>query len=79
MKHTNKVDRDDKVTMVGNVIDSNTGLFRVQIDGGDASQIVTCQPSGKIRQNKIHILPGDRVRVEVSPYDLTRGRIMVRL
>lgn len=75
-KHNNE-DRDDKVGMTGVVIASNTGLFQVKLDGTDS--IVTCQPSGKIRQNKINIVTGDKVKVEMSPYDLTRGRIMYRL
>jgi translation initiation factor IF-1 len=70
-------DRDDRLGMIGLVVESNTGLFRVQIEG--AEQIVTCQPSGKIRQHKINIVVGDRVKIEMSPYDLTRGRIMFRL
>lgn len=71
------VERDDKVEMLGTVLENNTGLFRVKIDGTD--QIITCQPSGKIRQHKINIVAGDKVRVELSPYDLTKGRISRRL
>ena len=70
-------DRDDRIGMVGLVMESNTGLFRVKIDGTE--NVVTCLPAGKIRQHKINIVVGDRVRVEMSPYDLTRGRIMFRL
>jgi len=70
-------DRDDKVSMTGTVMNSNTGLFLVKIDGSEV--IVTCKPSGKIRQHKINIVVNDRVKVEMSPYDLTRGRIMFRL
>lgn len=72
-----QIERDDKVEMTGVVLENNTGLFRVQIDGTE--QVITCQPSGKIRQNKINIVAGDKVRVELSPYDLTRGRISRRL
>ena len=74
---TTNEDRDDKISMTGTVMNSNTGLFLVKIDGSDA--IVTCKPSGKIRQHKINIVVNDRVKVEMSPYDLTRGRIMFRL
>jgi translation initiation factor IF-1 len=70
-------DRDDKIGMTGVVVESNTGLFRVRLDGTDS--IVTCLPSGKIRKNKINIVLGDKVKVEMSPYDLTKGRIMFRL
>lgn len=71
------IERDDKVEMVGTVLENNTGLFRVKIDGTE--QVITCLPSGKIRQYKINIVAGDKVRVELSPYDLTKGRISRRL
>ena len=49
--------------------------FRVKLDNG---HIVTAHISGKMRKNYIRILQGDRVAVELSPYDLTRGRITYR-
>ena len=52
-------------------------LFRVELD--DSGIELLCVISGKIRQNYIRILEGDRVKVEISPYDLTRGRIVTRL
>lgn len=51
-------------------------MFRVTLDTGHE---ITCTISGKIRQNYIKILPGDRVKVEMSPYDLTKGRIIIRM
>ncbi len=51
-------------------------LFRIQLDTG---QLVLARIAGKLRINKIRVLPGDRVIVEVSPYDLTRGRIIRRM
>ncbi|GAC1414208.1 MAG: hypothetical protein NVSMB66_7240 [Candidatus Doudnabacteria bacterium] len=51
-------------------------LFRIQIDSG---QIILAHIAGKLRVNKIRVLPGDKVIVEVTPYDLTRGRIVRRL
>lgn len=51
-------------------------MFRVELDNGHE---VLAHISGKLRLNFIRILPGDRVRVELSPYDLTRGRITYRL
>lgn len=69
--------RDDKVVMTGVILENNTGLFRVKIDSTE--QIVVCQPSGKIRKNKIVLVAGDKVKVEMSPYDLTKGRISFRL
>lgn len=50
-------------------------MFRVEIPGGHR---ILAHVSGKIRLNFIKILPGDRVKVELSPYDLTRGRIVYR-
>ena len=50
-------------------------LFRVKIETG---QVILAHVSGKIRKNFIRILPGDKVKVELSPYDLTRGRITYR-
>lgn len=51
-------------------------MFRVELDNGHK---VLAHISGKIRKNFIKILPGDRVRVELTPYDLTRGRITYRV
>ncbi len=51
--------------------------FRVELDGGQG-HIVLAHLAGKIRMNFIRILPGDRVKLELSPYDLTRGRITFR-
>lgn len=54
----------------------SNGMFRVQLENGFN---VLAHVSGKIRRNYIRILLGDRVTVELSPYDLTRGRIVYRL
>ena len=51
-------------------------MFRVELDNGHK---VLAHISGKIRKNFIKILPGDRVKVELTPYDLTRGRITYRI
>lgn len=51
-------------------------MFRVELDNG---HLVLAHISGKIRKNFIKILPGDRVKVELTPYDLTRGRITYRV
>ena len=50
-------------------------LFRVQLEDGS---LVLCHLSGKMRMHFIKILPGDRVKIEMTPYDQTRGRIMFR-
>lgn len=50
-------------------------MFRVELDNGVE---ILCHISGKIRMNYIRIMPGDKVKVEMSPYDLTKGRICYR-
>ena len=69
--------KDDVIELEGTVVESlpNTS-FRVDIGNGHT---ILAHISGKLRMNFIRILPGDRVRVELSPYDLTRGRITYRL
>ena len=49
--------------------------FRIRLDNG---QIVLCHLSGKMRMNRIRLLPGDEVKIEMTPYDLTKGRIVYR-
>jgi translation initiation factor IF-1 len=68
---------NDVIVIEGEVIENlpNT-LFRVKIDNSDKQLL--CYLSGKMRKNYIKILPGDRVRVEVTPYDVDRGRIVYR-
>jgi len=53
----------------------SNAMFRVELENG---HIVTAHISGKMRMHYIKLLPGDRVAVELSPYDLTRGRITYR-
>jgi len=52
-------------------------MFRVKVD--NLPNILTCYTSGKLKQHKIKIILGDRVKIEVSPYDLTKGRVTYRL
>jgi len=67
----------DFIEMVGEVIElMPAASFRVMLENGH--EILT-HLSGKMRMNKIRLLPGDRVRVQISPYDLTKGRITYRL
>ncbi len=54
----------------------SNGNFSVELDNGHE---IICHLSGKMRMNYIKVLPGDKVRVEMSPYDLTKGRISRRL
>lgn len=53
-------------------------MFRVQIDIGGKEHEILAHVSGKMRMHFIKILPGDKVTLEISPYDLTRGRIIYR-
>ncbi|MCQ2379821.1 MAG: translation initiation factor IF-1 [Victivallaceae bacterium] len=68
--------KDDVIVVDGVVKEllPNT-MFRVEIQTG---HVVTAHISGKMRMNFIHILPGDHVRMEMSAYDLTKGRIVFR-
>ncbi|HBX50528.1 MAG: translation initiation factor IF-1 [Bacteroidetes bacterium RIFOXYA12_FULL_35_11] len=60
----------------GQIIEAlSNAMFRVQLENG---HIITAHISGKMRMNYIKILTGDKVRVEMSPYDLTKGRITFR-
>lgn len=69
-------EKDDVIECEGTVVEvlPNT-VFRVKLTNG---HMVTAHISGKMRMNYIRILPGDRVKVEVSVYDLTQGRITFR-
>ncbi|MGJ8525538.1 Translation initiation factor IF-1 [Halomonadaceae bacterium LMG 33818] len=68
--------REDHIEMEGVVVDTlpNT-MFRVELENG---HIVTAHISGKMRKNYIRILTGDKVKVELTPYDLSKGRIVYR-
>ena len=52
--------------------------FEVRVEAGGNEKIIVCTLSGKLRQNYIRIIPGDKVTVEISPYDLTKGIITWR-
>ena len=69
-------DKEETIEVEGVVRESlpNT-MFRVEIQNG---HVILAHLSGKMRKNYIRIVPGDRVKVELSPYDLTRGRIIFR-
>jgi len=68
--------KEEKIEVEGKVLESlPNAMFRVEIEGG---HVVLAHISGKMRMHYIRILTGDTVRVELSPYDLTRGRIIYR-
>lgn len=67
----------DVIELEGEVTEAlPNAFFRVKVETG---QLILGHVSGKIRRHWIKILPGDRVKVELSPYDLTRGRITYRM
>ena len=68
--------KEDTIQMQGEILETlPNATFRVKLENG---HVVLGHISGKMRMNYIRILPGDRVKVELSPYDLTRGRITFR-
>ena len=70
------MDKEEAIEVEGKVIEPlPNAMFRVELDNG---HIVLAHISGKMRKFYIRILPGDRVTVELSPYDLSRGRITYR-
>ena len=69
--------KEDLIEAAGVIVDKQpNAFFKVQIN--DPEHMVLAQISGKMRKNRIRILIGDRVEIEMSPYDLTRGRITYR-
>ena len=68
--------QEDKIEVEGEITEAlPSTMFRVEVEGGHD---VLATISGKMRKHYIRILPGDKVKVELSPYDLTRGRITYR-
>jgi len=68
--------KDEKIELEGEVVEAfRSGMYKVALDNGHETLGYT---AGKMRRYRIRILPGDRVKVELSPYDLTRGRITFR-
>ena len=67
---------DDKIEMQGEVVEAfRNGVFKIKLDNGHETLGYT---SGKMRRFRIRINPGDKITVELSPYDLERGRIVYR-
>ena len=71
--------KQENLSFVGTVLEElGNSMFKVELDMDSLPEIL-CTISGKIRKNYIRIVAGDRVRIDVSPYDLTKGRITTRL
>ncbi len=69
--------KEDLIETEGKIIEAlPNAMFRVELENG---HIVLAHVSGKMRMNFIRILPGDKVKLELSPYDLSRGRITFRV
>jgi translation initiation factor IF-1 len=69
--------KNDLIEMEGTISEVLPGnMFRVTLDN---EHVITCYTNGRLRQNKIKIIMGDRVRIEMSAYDLSKGRITYRL
>lgn len=70
--------KDDILELTGVVEEVLPGnMFRVKIE--QSSNTILCYMGGKLKQHKIRIILGDKVKIEVSPYDLTKGRVTYRL
>ncbi|MBA3364810.1 MAG: translation initiation factor IF-1 [Actinobacteria bacterium] len=68
--------KEEKIELEGEVVEAfRNGLFKIALDNGHETLGYT---AGKMRRFRIRIFPGDRIKVEVSPYDLSRGRIVYR-
>ena len=68
--------KEEKIEFDGQIVEAyGTGMYRIALDGGHETLGYT---SGRMRRYRIRINPGDHVKVELSPYDLTRGRITFR-
>ncbi|MDH4232084.1 MAG: translation initiation factor IF-1 [Nitrospirota bacterium] len=68
--------KEDNIEVQGTIVETlPNAMFRVELENG---QVILAYVSGKMRMHFIKILPGDKVTVELSPYDLTKGRITYR-
>ncbi len=66
---------EDKILVEGKVLESSRGIFRVELEN---NHVITGYLSGKMKKYKIKVIIGDKVSIELSPYDLERGRIIKR-
>ncbi len=68
--------KEDSIEVQGSILETlPNAMFRVELENG---QVILAYVSGKMRMHFIKILPGDKVTIELSPYDLTKGRITYR-
>ena len=72
----NNLSKEDSIEVMGKVVEKfRAGMFTVELDAGKA---VLATMAGRLRRNRIKVMTGDRVSLELSPYDLTKGRITYR-
>ena len=70
--------KEDMIEMTGKVNDVLPGnMFKIQVD--NTEHVLICYLGGKLKQHKIRVIQGDKVKIEVSPYDLNKGRVVYRL
>jgi len=76
-KQSKSIDSKEFIEVQGEVLElMPAAIFKVQLENGHE---ILAHLSGKMRMNKIRLLPGDRVKVQMSPYDLNKGRITYRM
>ena len=75
-KITEQKIKEEAIELTGTVLEEVRGAFRVKLD--NMEHTILCRLAGKMRKFRIRVVPGDRVTVEVSPYDMERGRIVFR-
>jgi len=69
-------EKEEKIELEGEVVEAfRNGLFKIKLDNGHETLGYT---AGKMRRYRIRVYPGDRIKIELSPYDLGRGRIVYR-
>ncbi len=72
----NELSKEDSIEVTGTILEKfPSGLFSVQLDH---DRVVLAHLAGRLRRNRIRVLAGDKVTLELSPYDLTKGRITFR-
>lgn len=70
--------KEELIELTGDILEVLPGnMFKVKVD--NMPNVLLCYTSGRLKQHRIKIILGDRVRIEVSPYDLTKGRVSYRL
>ncbi len=74
-RRNGRLSKDEAISIEGTIVDTMPSAFKVELVNG---MVVRATLAGKMRMNHIRVLPGDRVTVELSPYDLTTGRIVYR-